>query len=1128
MKKLNLIIFLLIVFNVYAHDQTDYHIHQHIVREAFKLLLLSYPELQNSELAIYIGNDETNSTSMYHSWGDGTVVSGSWIEDEYDIVYHYGIWSAPEFNQTLTPELVQLFLSPETIRQSFVSITHFWDSDGGLNKTTDLSDYASGVYWSYSCENAMQKMLKYFNGDFQNRCLSKNGNWWQGCSYVTTATDFSMQKFIDLYKQYGIIQIQATQYLGLTQWNPTNCPDLYVHKKWIFEMLGRMCHLLADMSVPAHVHCNSHAAKSGMYYDVYEKNVQNYHLWTATEIFAQGKTYLNPYQGWDSPLYYLMYYLNQITDHYASGKTNGDDDYDTTCPGLTEIIPTLGLPTSTTQINQSNLSSMHDVIFPLAIRATAGMLFWFATQTGMLRVQAPVSVNKVFEFDQTEVQTQMGYIAEPMNISVPSTISKNGNTYYFAGWSDDNYAPNPRTITPSSNFSFYALYKTLQKSNNSNAYSVSGQRKFVQTTDGWQHKVYESTLNGVSHIFYEIKSPTGDWQFVKFHPATLYADEGGGNSPAIDCDNTNYGERVFISFKQGNSIQVLCYAYFTDAGTYAYNGQCNYYVGTSFNSQNIACGGDGNFMIVYTTSNGINYKVGTSVVDVNGHWNGISFTNCEGLISGTNAYSSTPAISGMKDNYGAEVFNIAWSQTIPPPPIPPSVLVKTCQLLLYFNYPNNQYDVYQYPETPITVSSSSMRYNSHISIVSLPETVGSDMTINSRIAWAADYSGTGDPWQTKTVMCDPWQSTIRHNVYYHHTRSVSINKLNNSLNFYFAWSQVYNTPGWTDYNWFVNGTDLKHFSSVSTRGWDLHLSNGNSGSNLFVSSFYPKTLPYYFQNSNSLESSDLGKIGSMLSISENRGVVFENSGAGICYSLGNIIVDNNSIKFIQVDSVGSNICDLTDVLLSEPILLGNESMFLFNETVLISDSLAAIQLLSDSSSITFNIELIDNNDNILGLIKNTVVNANQLQSLNTSSYYINIVGLEGMTVRMRVSIVTDIEDPVFTVMQEYTEESILSKLKSQELIIKGLEVPITYSLEQNYPNPFNPSTTIRYQIPQDGIVTLKIYDILGAEVATLVNEQKIAGRYEVNFNASTLASGVYIYKIQSGKFVASRKMILIK
>jgi photosystem II stability/assembly factor-like uncharacterized protein len=88
--------------------------------------------------------------------------------------------------------------------------------------------------------------------------------------------------------------------------------------------------------------------------------------------------------------------------------------------------------------------------------------------------------------------------------------------------------------------------------------------------------------------------------------------------------------------------------------------------------------------------------------------------------------------------------------------------------------------------------------------------------------------------------------------------------------------------------------------------------------------------------------------------------------------------------------------------------------------------------------------------------------------------------------------------------------------------------PTKFSLEQNYPNPFNPSTTIRYQIPQDGIVTLKIYNILGSEVATLVNEEKVAGKYEVNFNASSLASGVYVYKIQSGSFIKSKKMILIK
>lgn len=77
-------------------------------------------------------------------------------------------------------------------------------------------------------------------------------------------------------------------------------------------------------------------------------------------------------------------------------------------------------------------------------------------------------------------------------------------------------------------------------------------------------------------------------------------------------------------------------------------------------------------------------------------------------------------------------------------------------------------------------------------------------------------------------------------------------------------------------------------------------------------------------------------------------------------------------------------------------------------------------------------------------------------------------------------------------------------------------------------NRYSLAEKIRYQIPQDGIVTLKIYNILGSEVATLVNEEKAAGKYEVNFNASSLASGVYIYKIQAGSFVNSKKMILIK
>ncbi|OGU57353.1 MAG: hypothetical protein A2V66_03195 [Ignavibacteria bacterium RBG_13_36_8] len=89
------------------------------------------------------------------------------------------------------------------------------------------------------------------------------------------------------------------------------------------------------------------------------------------------------------------------------------------------------------------------------------------------------------------------------------------------------------------------------------------------------------------------------------------------------------------------------------------------------------------------------------------------------------------------------------------------------------------------------------------------------------------------------------------------------------------------------------------------------------------------------------------------------------------------------------------------------------------------------------------------------------------------------------------------------------------------------EVPISYSLD-NYPNPFNPSTTIRYQIPEKDFVTIKVYDMLGEEVSTLVEEEKPAGIHSIEFNAGNLPSGVYIYSLRTNQFQQSKKMILTK
>jgi hypothetical protein len=93
-------------------------------------------------------------------------------------------------------------------------------------------------------------------------------------------------------------------------------------------------------------------------------------------------------------------------------------------------------------------------------------------------------------------------------------------------------------------------------------------------------------------------------------------------------------------------------------------------------------------------------------------------------------------------------------------------------------------------------------------------------------------------------------------------------------------------------------------------------------------------------------------------------------------------------------------------------------------------------------------------------------------------------------------------------------------------------VIIDYRLQQNYPNPFNPATIIKYQLPAGSHVTLKIYDLLGREVATLVNEERPTGSYEIEFSAiggaTNLSRGIHFYKLQAGAFVETKKMILLR
>ncbi len=130
-------------------------------------------------------------------------------------------------------------------------------------------------------------------------------------------------------------------------------------------------------------------------------------------------------------------------------------------------------------------------------------------------------------------------------------------------------------------------------------------------------------------------------------------------------------------------------------------------------------------------------------------------------------------------------------------------------------------------------------------------------------------------------------------------------------------------------------------------------------------------------------------------------------------------------------------------------------------------------------------------------------------------------------------------DSVLTVCRVYAYNGFDSLVSSNSLVLRiirttvginiiSTEIPGEFKLENNYPNPFNPETNIRYQLPKASMVSIKLYDIAGREVATLVNENHFAGYYNYQFNANGLSSGIYFYKIQAGEFSDIKRMVLIK
>jgi hypothetical protein len=552
------------------------------------------------------------------------------------------------------------------------------------------------------------------------------------------------------------------------------------------------------------------------------------------------------------------------------------------------------------------------------------------------------------------------------------------------------------------------------------------------------------------------------------------------------------------------------------------------YSTTSANPNILWGDSNGDFLVTWERKNadktnnykaGINYTFGlltfVSYSPVN---NGTPF-----YVIGTDKNSIYASISSNYsfNSWGYDIaYHLVWEEYASSI----SSTIYWCVLQEFWN-PNafiNQYPSGKYPYVNVS-QPSYYALNVRPSVIALTDT-------NSMVWWTGDKDGHGTYYNVNVVGCNP--ST--HSAFYFSgaaVRSVSTNSAGNTSNYYVAYSQNYPSPNW--YNRAAPGSSIASFVTLSTTGQDIQLSNGASSSNMYVSSYSPFSLPYYFNTSQSLHAGGLSKENSYQEFSI-RGISFKEGVLGFSYSLGDLVVDGNLIDFVDApDSIDYGVLhNVNKVFETKPFAINTNSNVTFTESSGFADSISAAEMLGTSGYISYKVELVDNATNaVIGTMRDTSLKSSNATPYSVVPYILNTNGVGSRTVKVRITHTTNLDSVKTALMKGYetvNPSGVLAKASMQQINMDELVTPTSYALEQNFPNPFNPSTTINYQIPKDGRVTIKVFDTIGREISTLVDEFKPAGQYSVKFDASRLSSGIYFYSLRSGSFNVVKKMSLIK
>lgn len=651
-----------------------------------------------------------------------------------------------------------------------------------------------------------------------------------------------------------------------------------------------------------------------------------------------------------------------------------------------------------------------------------------------------------------------------------------------------------------------AIFKGHLLTNNQNSLSDGSQRKVVRTDNGVYHLVYES-MGGIWYTYSLTTDFNGDW-----------SDEIGineGKNPSIDY----YGNNIKIVYEQPLSEDEAAIT----IETYHPDGNGNYVpLGGLDQPATYPIAYYGNAKPVISFNDDITY-IAYRIDNTSGIYQSFSYDNYtwyDRVIQGTNSDSKNHSI---KCDQVTKTVYLAYDNST-------DIEYVRCTVDGNANW-------YYYPEN---ISSGSGNNINHTACISLAGNYNSPI-----VSWIGSHSAgihkiTGSsPDDIPPMVVVRRKGSKSWGSFFKASRNVvSVNSNSSSYGreqTVITWSEG-TQPNYTS-RW-VRRVDTTYTDPhpLSSFGKQTQVSNGTSlsdmGGVVLSTNSTPYDLPILTTDFNQSFNSGggTGKVSLNIDLGYGREGIVSKNGVEFLFDVGDVFVEDTTVKFIYTpDTLSfSSAEELNEVVKTEAFHLSANTSFYFTDYYYVLNREAADSLLTENDVVNFKVELVNKQTGeVAGTFDNITYNKGQLNEHNNVSYRVDCSNITPDDYYLRL--VTSVQgDADYNLANFQHSEETLEKHNYNRVNFDGSKMPTTYDLSQNFPNPFNPATTINYQLPKSGYVTLKVYDILGREVATLVNEEKSLGRYSINFDGSSLASGVYIYQIRANDYVSSKKMMLIK